>query len=296
MKRVITTIAFTLAVLFATAAVYTPTSIPMVHLEDRNRYVCDPEGILSPEARSTVDAIFREIEDSTGVQTVIAVVPEIEPNDCFQFAYDLLEKNGVGQEGKDNGLSILLCTSERCIQFVTGYGLEGILPDAICRRIQETHMNGYFAQDNWDAGMVSGAEALKDRLLNGELTYENDWGEKGESYLWLILLVFGTPLALLFGVTRREKRCPECGQYKMKVVDKETLYRSANGRKIRITMRCENCGHEKVKDVYISNGNNTSGGSMGGGWGGGFGGGIGGSFGGSFGGGHSGGGGAGSHF
>lgn len=43
---------------------------------------------------------------------------------------------GSREKRKNNGLVILLVTDQRCIQFYTGYGLEGDLPDAICKRIQ----------------------------------------------------------------------------------------------------------------------------------------------------------------
>ena len=54
------------------------------------------------------------------------------------------QETGVGQKERDNGLVILLSTDERCVQFATGYGLEGILPDAICKRIQNRYMLPYF--------------------------------------------------------------------------------------------------------------------------------------------------------
>ena len=108
----------------------------MVHLQDRTRYVSNPDNILSASAVATMDSILFALEQKTGIQTLVVAVTGIEGGDCFDFAYRLGKEMGVGQKERDNGLVILLSTDERCIQFATGYGLEGVLPDAICKRIQ----------------------------------------------------------------------------------------------------------------------------------------------------------------
>ena len=174
MKRTVLTIVLVFTALLVSAKVYKPADISPVHLIDANRYVCNPDGILSQSAVDRIDAAFRTVEDSTGVQTLVAVLDEIDPDDCFEFAHQLGEKVGVGKSSSNNGLVILLSTGERCIQFATGYGVEGVLPDAICKRVQERYMNKYFAEGKWDEGMVAGAEALKEILLKGEYTEDKD--------------------------------------------------------------------------------------------------------------------------
>ena len=136
----------------------------MVHLQDRTRYVSNPDGVLSAAAVTAMDTTLFALEQKTGIQTVVVAVRQIEGGDCFDFAYQLGEKNGVGQKGKDNGLVILLVTEERCIQFATGYGLEGILPDAFCKRIQTRYMNPYLSKGDWDSGMVAGIQAVRQVL------------------------------------------------------------------------------------------------------------------------------------
>ena len=164
MKRIsLFGILFLLATAFSTlrAEGYKVEEIPMVHLQDRTRYVSNPDGVLSEAAVAVMDTTLFSLEQKTGIQTVVVAVRQIEGGDCFDFAYQLGEKNGVGQKGKDNGLVILLVTEERCIQFATGYGLEGILPDAICKRIQTRYMNPYLSKGDWDSGMVAGIQAVR---------------------------------------------------------------------------------------------------------------------------------------
>ena len=155
MKRFIS-IALFLCVLVSLQAqeIYTTQNIPKVHLQDKTRYVCNPAGILSASACNEIDRMLYALEQQTGIETVVAVVPSIGNEDCFDFSHRLLNEWGVGKQGKNNGLVILLVTDQRCIQFYTGYGLEGDLPDAICKRIQTRDMIPYLKDGNWDAGMV----------------------------------------------------------------------------------------------------------------------------------------------
>ena len=125
---------------------YTIQEIPMVHLQDRTRYVSNPDNILTPSTVSDIDHILYALEQKTGIQVLVVAVSGIEGGDCFDFAYRLGKENGVGQKERNNGLVILLSTEERCIQFATGYGLEGVLPDAICKRIQNRYMVNHFGK------------------------------------------------------------------------------------------------------------------------------------------------------
>ena len=280
------------------AKVYTPADIPLVHLQDRNCYTSNPDGILSPDAVSRIDAAFRTIEDSTGIQALVAVVREINPDDCFEFAHLLGEKAGVGKSGTNNGLVILLCTEERCIQFATGYGVEGILPDAICKRVQIRYMNPHFANEEWDEGMVAGAEALRDIILSSGYSDLEEGPSDRQILLALAIgfIMFGLLILIVVILDRQSRKCPKCGNIALKQVGVSTISKSNGIKKELLTFKCSHCGFITTRNrtSYYSTGNG-SGTHLGGGFGGGFSGG-GGHFGGSYGGGHFGGGGAGSRF
>lgn len=284
---------------------YTIKDVPMVHLQDRTRYVSNPDGILSAAAVATMDSILYALEQKTGIQTLVAAVTGIEGGDCFDFALRLGEEMGVGQKGRDNGLVILLSTDERCIQFATGYGLEGVLPDAISKRIQNRYMLPYFKDNNWDAGMVAGVRAVNG-YLDGSM--ENIGSEEKDNdslgFIITFLLLFGGFIGIGAYHNWRKKRCPVCKKHTLQRISSKIIDRS-NGMQTEETVyRCRNCGHV-LKRTEQSRDENYRGprgggpfiGGMGGGFLGGYGGGGGRGFGGgSFGGGSFGGGGAGSRF
>ena len=264
----------------------------MVHLADRTRYVSNPDGILSSASMATIDSLLFVLEEKTGIQVLVAVLGDIEGGDCFDFAYRLGKENGVGQKERDNGLVVLLSTGERCVQFATGYGLEGVMPDAICKRIQQQYMVEHFANDDWDAGMVAGMRTVCG-VLDGTMEPPAD---DEEERLVMILAIVGVLcfLLLIAFIVWYFHRCPKCGKHNIQRTGSQTI-REANGATVlETTYVCKNCGHtfKQRSNTLNTNGGGSHGGTIigGGGFGrGGFGGG-------SFGGGNFGGGGAGSRF
>ena len=293
MRKTLVSVILVLLCGFISAKVYKPADITPVHLQDRGRYISNPDGILSDQAVTRIDAAFRTVEDSTGIQTLVAVVGDIDPDDCFEFTHQLAEKVGVGRSSSNNGLVILLSTGERCVQFATGYGIEGVLPDAICKRVQERYMNPHFANGEWDEGMIAGAEALKEILLKGE--YDDDDDDLADTsvlYVFLGILMLITGLVIV--MYRKSRKCPKCGKIALKQVSISTISKQDGVKKELLTLKCSHCGFitSRNRTSYYSTGTGShgSGPHIGGSFGGG------GHMGGSYGGGHFGGGGAGSRF
>lgn len=271
------------ALIEANAKVYKVEDVPMVHLQDRTRYVSNPDGILSPSSVAQMDSMLFALEEKTGIQTVVAVLSGIEGGDCFDFAFRLGEKHGVGQKGRDNGLVILLSTEERCVQFVTGYGLEEVLPDAKCKRIQDKCMVQHFSRNDWDKGMVEGVRAVCG-VLDGSMENIDEEDDSAAIIAGCVVVVLCLALALV--IIWHANRCPKCGKHSIQRVNSRIVERSSTYKVRETTYKCNKCGHTFTRRNNEGISGGTGGGVV-----------IGGGFsGGSFGGGSFGGGGAGSRF
>lgn len=281
-------LAFALGV---SAKQYGIDNIQMVHLLDSTRYVCNPCNVLSWEHVAVMDQMLDVLEDSTGIEVVVIAVDSLANHDCYETAIRIGQKYGVGKKSLNNGLVILLSTVERCVQFSTGSGLEGVLPDVICKRIQRECMIPYFSRGEWSEGMLEGVKATYE-VLQGSMTWSEEPGEDSLMDKIFVLFFFLFLPVIAIREWWKSKKCPNCGKHKLTRVETLRIYEDSHVRKYQDIYLCKACGDKttRLRTVY-----KESHSSRGGGFGGGFGGG-GGFSGGHFGGGHFGGGGAGSRF
>ena len=172
MKKIILSI-FCLGMLFpllgSAARPYGVEEIPNVQIGDRYRFTSNPDGILSSSAVAEIDSLCYSLRHRALAQVAVVAVEDIRGDDLFSFAHTLFSQWGVGRADSDNGLGILLVVDRREVRFVTGPGLEGVLPDALCKRIQMRYMLPYFREGDYSAGMVAGLRAVASVLEGSEL-------------------------------------------------------------------------------------------------------------------------------
>lgn len=295
---------FLLANFTLSAKEYNVETVPNARLSDRFNHISNPDGIINAEDVIHINQLLQFVEDSLGIEVAVVAIESIGDNDAREFATDLFNHWGLGKKGMDNGLLIQLVTepSQRSVVFETGYGLEGILPDAICNRLQQHYMIPDLKAGNYSKGMLKGVEALKDYLMSSDYEQGMTTGNQQEGdddilfYLVLFLFPFMTIMLLLF-TKRRPRKCPNCGKKTLvyagsKVIQRATYASEGLTEDLYI---CKNCGYKDNKKYKTSRIRHVGGPIIGGGRG--FGGGSGGSFGGgSWGGGRSGGGGSISRF
>lgn len=279
---------------------YGVKDIPNVQLQDRTRFVSNPDGILSREAVMHLDSICYSLKERGIAEVVVVAVDDIKSGDVFSFSQQLFTSWGVGDGELDNGLGILLVKDMREVRFHTGYGLEGVLPDATCVQIQQDYMLPSFREGDYSAGMVHGVEAVDGLLTTGELPRaersEDDEAAMIMAFIMTLLLVV-VPLIFIFRSVRASTKCPNCGKHTLRVTERAIVERTATHVTIQEILVCDNCHTTHTRTTRRNNGGGgivfMPMGFGGMGRGGGFGGG---SFGGGFGGGSFGGGGGGSRW
>ena len=301
MKRLLV-ILLLLAAIPLQARQYSVKDVPNVQLENRYRFTSNPDGILDDWAVAQIDSICYDLRHRGIAQTAVVAVEEIDTDDVFEFAYELFSSWGVGSKS-NSGIGIILVEQAREIRFVTGYGVEGVLPDAICRRIQSQDMLPDFRNGDYSRGMVAGVQAIRAVLNGSELDIggNDDYQDEEDEALvamiiFFILVIFGS-MAVVIIADRKSRTCPTCKQRTLQKDSVRVIGRNFGATTYEDTYVCSKCGTvvRRKRQDYDSSHNNRGGGPiiMGGGFGRSMGGG---SFGGGWGGGSFGGGGAGSRW
>jgi uncharacterized protein len=93
-------------------------------------YVTDLAGVISPEARTRLEALCTEVEQKTGAQMAIVTVQSLEGESVENYAVDLYKQLGVGSKKENRGVLLLVAPTDRKYRIEVGYGLEPVINDA----------------------------------------------------------------------------------------------------------------------------------------------------------------------
>ncbi|MBP6386606.1 MAG: TPM domain-containing protein [Pseudarcicella sp.] len=151
--------------------------------------VNDFVNILSTTEKATIENKLKAYSDSTSTQIAIVIVKNTGESDPYDFAIKIAKEWGVGQKEKNNGLLLLWATETRKIRIVTGRGLEGALPDAICKRIINTIIKPYFQAGQYYEGLdLATTEIIK--RASGEFEAEPSTDHAIDPFfVFLIILI-----------------------------------------------------------------------------------------------------------
>ena len=142
------------------ATAYTVESLPNPKSSPGFYYVSNPDSVLTASTVTELDSLLKELELTTTCQVAVVVINSIGETVPKTFATKLFNYWSIGDREKDNGLLILMVMDQRSIEFETGKGMEGILPDVRCKYIQETFMVPYAKAGNYDACIVGGVKSV----------------------------------------------------------------------------------------------------------------------------------------
>lgn len=212
MKNILLTLLTCLS-LSVFAQVFTVETVPNTKLVN-NSYVSDPAGILQNTTVNQINQLLGDLEKAATAQVAVVMLPSIGEEEHVDFAQRLFRYWGIGRASNDNGLLILFIKDQRTIRFHTGYGIEGVLPDVTCRRIQQQFMVPYFKEGNYDTGMLRGIEATVSILTKPEAIEElfaQNTSTDHDVYIGLgeFFVVIALLLFLILGFTKKFKPAPD---------------------------------------------------------------------------------------
>ena len=135
--------------------------------------VVDGAAILSADQERDLTAKLADLEAKTTDQFVIVTLTSLQGYEIEDFGYQLGRHWAIGQEDKNNGVLLIVAPTERAVRIEVGYGLEGLLTDALSRIIIERAILPHFRAGNMAEGVLAGSADILETLTDGELTIEH---------------------------------------------------------------------------------------------------------------------------
>ncbi|HEY8932180.1 MAG TPA: TPM domain-containing protein, partial [Rariglobus sp.] len=107
---------------------------PAAHFNDYARFV------PSDRAR-TLDARLAQFERDSSNQLLVVIYPKLPEGAALEdYTVRAAQSWGVGQKKKDNGAVLFVFVEDRALRIEVGYGLEGVLTDAVSHAIIENEL------------------------------------------------------------------------------------------------------------------------------------------------------------
>ena len=291
-RRYITGLVLIFLPLLAWGKIYSPKDVPDPKKDGQWEYVSNPDEILNGEDVAYLNKCARMLEEKTNAEMSVVAIQSIGEQDMFDFTYRLFQLWGVGKEGKNTGVLVCFVLDSHDIRIMTGQGIEGVLPDAVCKRIINEDMIPSFREEKYGEGLCLGALRIYEKCTSGDAPEEllnmksvtrrkvpqeeHSWFGSEMLFVFLVIIVLIGLSCIAF---YRSRKCPKCGKHTL-TTRRETLVAAtyaASGVGLT-TKSCKHCGYKHeakftipklVKTTTYTGGGHSGGGFSGGSWGGG---------------------------
>jgi uncharacterized protein len=131
--------------------------IPPVPLHYFNDYA----HVASTQEVTLLDGALENYERQSSDQIVVAVFPKMQSDAPIKdYTMRIFNSWGVGQKGKNNGVTLFVFIQDRKMYINVGKGLEKALPDATCQQILDTKISPRFKQKDFGGGLHAGVAAI----------------------------------------------------------------------------------------------------------------------------------------
>jgi uncharacterized protein len=122
--------------------------------------VVDLADLLNPEQEAELTRKLEALEAASSRQLVVATIPDLGGRSIEEYGVGLGRAWGIGQRQANNGVVLIVAPNERKVRIEVGYGMEGILPDALSSRIIRDVILPRFRADDYPGGITAGADAI----------------------------------------------------------------------------------------------------------------------------------------
>ncbi|MDD5274356.1 MAG: YgcG family protein [Methylovulum sp.] len=176
----------------------------VVGVPELSQRVTDLTATLSAEQVAALENKLAAFEAKKGSQIAVLIVPSTQPKDIAEFGIEVADLWQAGRKGVDDGVILIVAKDDRKLRLEVGYGLEGVIPDAVAKRVIAETITPYFKADDYAGGIDAGVTQVMS-LIEGEplpAPSESSGERQGEGGFMFILiggLIVGFVLSAIIG-------------------------------------------------------------------------------------------------
>jgi uncharacterized protein len=150
--------------------------------------VTDLTGTLTADQQTALEQKLGAFEAAKGSQLAVLIVPTTQPEDIAQYSIRVVEqwklgRGTVGGKKVDDGALLLIAKNDHRIRIEVGYGLEGVLTDAMSNRIISETIAPAFREGSFYEGIDAGLDQMM-KLIQGEPLPPPEHAWQGSEHHW----------------------------------------------------------------------------------------------------------------
>jgi uncharacterized protein len=127
--------------------------------------IVDEANLLSPEDKRALEQDLKALEEKSTDQLVVYTTRSLQGYPIEDFGYRLGRHWQIGQQGKNNGVILIVAPSDRKVRIEVGRGLEPQLTDLMTKLIIENAILPAFRRNDFSGGIKAGVRDIRDVLL-----------------------------------------------------------------------------------------------------------------------------------
>jgi uncharacterized protein len=155
--------------------------------------VIDFTGTLSADQTAALERKLADFEQQKGSQIALLILPSTQPETIEQYGIRVGEAWKLGRKGVDDGAILIVAKDDHRLRIEVGYGLEGVLNDATCKRIIDEVITPYFRQGQFYQGLDAGLDGMLKAVSGEPLPAPKPAARHGQGRGlegWWVLLIF----------------------------------------------------------------------------------------------------------
>ncbi|MEO8210296.1 MAG: TPM domain-containing protein [bacterium] len=158
------------------------------------QYVTDETGTLTPGQIKSLNDKLRNEDKTSSNQIIVYIISSLNGESLEDVSIRLAEKNKIGKKDKNNGMLMLVVKDDKKIRLEVGYGLEGVMTDALSSKIIRNDITPGFKAGNYYEGINKGVDAIIS-AIKGEYTADKNSTDTNQT------CCFGVPIfiVIIFG-------------------------------------------------------------------------------------------------
>lgn len=158
--------AYVISIFVASHALGAPTiAVAYTNPSTPTGFVNDYAKILSPAEQQLLEQQIKAFEGQTTHEISVVTISSLAGDTIEHYANELFTDWGIGKNGVDNGVLLLVALEDKKVRIEVGYGLEGALTDAESKYIIDTVIIPFFKNNQYATGIEAGVESIQRAIV-----------------------------------------------------------------------------------------------------------------------------------